>query len=162
MSFCLTLRPVATAVLFIGLALLPNHAVAAPDDSAALAGVKTGKAFFDVNVAEADRLLLYLKVIGLTRASLSRQQVPPDLIVAFRGPAVKLVVKNDSDVKSQAIATLIDKLRTEGVRFEVCAVATALFEVDNAKILPGIDVVGNTFISSLGYQSRGYALIPLL
>lgn len=162
MSFRLPLRPVATAVLLITLALFPGYASATPNDSAALAGITTGKAFFDVNLAETDRLLLYLKVIEMTQASLKQQQVSPELIVAFRGPAVKLVVKNDSDVKFQRVATLIDRLRSEGVRFEACAVATELFGVDNASILPSITVVGNTFISSIGYQSRGYALIPLL
>lgn len=162
MSFRLALRS-SVVVLFLGLVLFPGPAAAAPpDDRVALAGVTAGKAFFDVNLADADRLILYLKVIGLTRSALAQQQVPPDLVAAFRGPAVKLVVKNDGDAKARLIAAHIRKLRAEGVRFEACAVATALFEVDNDSILPEVTVVGNTFISSIGYQSRGYALIPLL
>lgn len=135
-------------------------AAAVPDDRAALAGVSSGKGFFDVNVAEADRLLLYLKVIGLTHASLAEQQVSPDLIVAFRGPAVKLLVLGDE--KGQAIAGQIRRLHEQGVRFEACAVATGLFEVDVTKLPAEVTLVGNTFVSSIGYQSRGYALIPIL
>lgn len=163
MSFHPSLRPVATVALLLCLGLFPRHVVAAPpDDSVALAGVTTGKALFDVNVSDADQLILYLKVIGMTRAALAQQQVLPDLVVAFRGPAVKLVVAKDGDAKTAAIAAEIARLSSAGVRFEACAVATGLFGVDNATILPSIAVVGNTFISSIGYQSRGYALIPLL
>jgi peroxiredoxin family protein len=45
------------------------------------------------------------------------------------------------------------------VRLEACSVATALFGVDNETILPEIVVVGNTFISALGFQAVGYAPI---
>jgi hypothetical protein len=40
-------------------------------------------------------------------------------------------------------------------------VATRLFSVDNATLLPGIEPVGNTFVSLIGYQAQGYATIPV-
>ena len=154
-------RHLVIVLLFATLASASGAlAAAVPDDRAALAGVGSGKGFFDVNVAEADRLLLYLKVIGATRASLVQQRVSPDLVVAFRGPAVNLLVLNDE--KGLAIASQIRQLHEQGVRFEACAVATSLFEVDTTKIPGEVSLVGNTFISSIRYKSRAYALIPIL
>lgn len=151
----------AAIVLGLALVLPPTAAIAAaPNDHVALTGITTGKGFFDLNVAEADRLLLYLKVITQTRAGLLEQKVAPDLIVAFRGPSVKLIVASD-DEKGQAIATLIRRLQADGVRFEACAVALRLFDIDPGRVIPEVAIVGNTFISSIGYQGRGYALIPI-
>ncbi|ODU00321.1 MAG: hypothetical protein ABS89_09155 [Thiobacillus sp. SCN 63-1177] len=46
-------------------------------------------------------------------------------------------------------------------RHEVCAVATRVFNVDNATILPGMQLVGDGFISLIGWQTQGYKLVPL-
>lgn len=133
------------------------------DDRQALAGVSTGRALFDVNIADAGKLILYLKVIRETREGLLRQQVTPDFIVAFRGPAVQLVADRQQRNKELTEAwQLIGELKKGGVRFEACGVATRLFGVENGSIIPEVSVVGNTFISSIGYQTKGYALIPIM
>jgi len=46
-----------------------------------------------------------------------------------------------------------------GVKFEACNIATNLFGIDNETILLEIKVVGNTFISAIGYQTKGYSPI---
>jgi intracellular sulfur oxidation DsrE/DsrF family protein len=138
-----------------------------PNDRAALQGVKTGKGLFDINISEAGKLPLYLQVIKETHAALKAQGVKPELIVAFRGAAVPFVSterKGRSAEQLEVLAksdALIGELARLGVKFEACAVAARLFGVDQASILPGIRVVGNTFVSLIGYQTKGYALIPI-
>ncbi len=154
----------------LALLLAAPLAMAAPDDSEALRGIEKGKIFFDVNLTQPEPLVLYLNVIRQTRESLLAQGVSPDFIVAFRGLSVKFVTRDLSGVPStqqptyQAIAQLISELEGMGIRFQACAVATGLFGVDNASILPEVTVVGNTFISSMAYQSKrnGYAVIPVM
>lgn len=96
-----------------------------------------------------------------------KQGVKPDLIVAFRGGAVRLVSSNRTGFSTDEredlghADELIRELAQQGVRFEACAIATRLFHVDNASINPDVKVVGNTFISLIGYQARGYAVIPI-
>jgi hypothetical protein len=34
--------------------------------------------------------------------------------------------------------------------------------VDPKTLLPGIEHVGNTFVSQIGYQAKGYAIIPIM
>lgn len=140
---------------------------ATPDDSDALAGVQTTKTLFDVSVGDAQKLVFYLNVFRKTYDDLVRQGKQPDMIIAFRGPAVRLInsetwsfTEEDQEQLEKA-KQLITELQGLGVRLEACSVATELFKVDNSTILPEIKVVGNTFISLTGYQSKGYALIPV-
>lgn len=156
-------------VLTAALMLATVPAIGAePDDSYALRGVKIGKAFFDVNVGEAPKLALYLQVIKETHQGLVRQNVKPEIIIAFRGPSVQLVTLDSAGIPVEhqgyltEVRRLISELKALGVRFEACAVATRLFDIDNSSVLSDVTVVGNTFISSIGYQTRGYAIIPIL
>lgn len=141
--------------------------VATPDDRAALRGVKSGKGIFDINITDVEKLPLYLQVIKETNDGLKKQGVKPDLIVAFRGGAVRFVSKSRtgfSDDQKESLEhadALIQELAKQGVRFEACAIATRLFHVDNDSIIPDVKIVGNTFISLIGYQTNGYAIIPI-
>ncbi len=44
---------------------------------------------------------------------------------------------------------------------ESCSIATKLMGVDNVTFIPYVKPVGNTFVSLIGYQKKGYALIPI-
>jgi len=114
-------------LLLLGMILFPFATLAGqPDDAAALEGVERGKVVFDINNSSASSLNLYLAVIRETHDDLVRQGVEPDILLAFRGPAVTLV-------------------STDRERL----------------LLDGIEPVGNTFVSLIGYQARGYAVIPI-
>lgn len=157
-------RVVLLAVLV--LAAIPLTATAF-DDADALKGVTTGKAVFDITIGNPAKLALYLSIIEETYQGLVRQGVKPDLIVAFHGEAITLVSKNrEKAPKDQLavyddIAMLIKDLKELGVKFEGCSIAARLLKVDPASLYPEIKVVGNTFISLMGYQNRGYAYIPI-
>ncbi|MBF0623955.1 MAG: DsrE family protein [Magnetococcales bacterium] len=161
--------------LLLGLALIAGPAAVwaeAPsqplNDADALQGVTVGKVVFDIGMANPQTLPLYLKVIAQTHADLVRQKVEPHIVLAFHGGAVKLISSNrealpmDQHASLEEIAALIADLQKQpGVRMEVCGLATRLMGVDNATILPGIKVVGNTFVSLTGYHAQGYAAIPI-
>ena len=58
------------------------------------------------------------------------------------------------------VAKLQEISKLQGVEsLEQCHVAMRLTKVAADKILPEIKVVGNGWISLMGYQSRGYAYI---
>jgi intracellular sulfur oxidation DsrE/DsrF family protein len=48
------------------------------------------------------------------------------------------------------------------VRMEACSITTRLAGIDSETLLPGIDLVGNTFVSQIGYQAKGFAVIPIM
>ena len=134
------------------------HAAQKPDDREALAGLKTAKVIFDVRVADLDKLIFNLALFGETLEGMVAQGVKPEMIVAFRGPGVKLLSSATLDVEA---INLLRDLKERGVRFEACAVAMRTFKADPAGLIPEINLVANVFNSFIGYQNKGYAMIAI-
>lgn len=136
-------------------------------DHGALQGVDIGKGLFDINLSTVPKLELYLSVIKKTHQDLVRQGKKPEFIIAFRGASVRLINSETwsfPEEEQQSLAksaALIKELQEMGAVVEACSIATELFKVENSTLLPGITVVGNTFVSLIGYQAQGYALIPI-
>ena len=59
------------------------------------------------------------------------------------------------------IESNVEALAALGVKQEVCAVATRVFGIENDKLLPDLTLVGDGFISLIGYQAQGYLLVPV-
>lgn len=157
-------------LILMSLLLMSQNIIAEeniPDDSDALKGVTTGKVIFDINMKEAKKMTLYLKVIEQTVDDMQRQGVKPDVILAFRGLSVRLISTDREQMELtdfnylDQIAQQLTVLHKKGVRMEACSVATRLFKVDNNTLLEFIKPVGNTFVSLTGYQAQGYANIPI-
>ena len=160
-------------ILLIGWMLtLPGIVVAAEktpiNDSVALGDLSTGKGVFLVDIGEAGKLNFYLEVIQGTYKRMKKQGVTPEFILVYIGPSVKYLSASPANETEQAaggllldIETNVEALAALGVRQEVCAVATAVFGIDNETVLPGMTLVGDGFISLIGYQSQGYHLVPV-
>jgi intracellular sulfur oxidation DsrE/DsrF family protein len=137
------------------------------DDSDALHGVHTTKGLFDINVSDAQKLELYLNVIKKTHDDLVAQGQRPDFVIAFRGASVRFISSElwsfsvEDQQSLQRSAAMLRELKALGVKLEACSIATDLFKIDNSTILPEIKVVGNTFVSLIGYQAQGYGLVPI-
>ena len=145
----------------------PAGAQSTADDRAALAGLKEARVAFDITAGEAKRLLSVLNVIDETRESLIKQGVTPRFVLTFRGPATVLISPNMEKVKPEdrdTVAKIAAKLRqlrgAGGVEaVEQCSVAMRLTETKAEHVLPEVKIVGNSWISLMAYQSRGYAYI---
>jgi len=152
---------VLVSTLLLALLALPAaiHADSTlPDDRFALKGLKQAHAIFDVRLAELDKLLFNLKLVKETWEGISSQKVKPTMIVSLRGPAVKLFTKEQAVPE---LKDLLNDLKQKGIRIEICSVATRVFKVDNAQLLPDLLLVGNVLTSQIAWQNKGYALITL-
>jgi hypothetical protein len=137
-------------------------------DAAALENVSTGKVLWDINIDNPAKLALYLSVIIETYEGLVNQGVKPDMIFAFRGASVKLISNNREQIPSEdhndldKVQQLLNELqKKEHIKMESCCIATRVFGVEDNSILTGIKPVGNTFISIIGYHTKGYAVIVI-
>jgi intracellular sulfur oxidation DsrE/DsrF family protein len=125
------------------------------------------KVAFDVTNGDAASLVKELSVIDETRQSLIKQGVKPHFVVAFRGPATRLVQTDASKIKPEErdqvaqIAGAVKALSAAaGVEsLEQCGVAVRLVGTNPEDVLPGIKVVGNGWISLMAYQAKGYGYI---
>ncbi|BCO31948.1 hypothetical protein TspCOW1_20510 [Thiohalobacter sp. COW1] len=155
-------------VLSLVLATGQGHAGSRINDSAALADLKVGQAVFLIDIADAKKMNFYLEVIQGTFKGMRDQGVTPDFVMVYIGPSVQYLSTSPSaDVEARYGAVLmemesnVEKLAALGVRQEVCAVATDAFGIDNKTLLPELDLVGDGFISLIGYQAQGYHLVPV-
>ena len=156
----------AILLLFASQALLAQQGPI--NDAAALADLKTGKGVFLVDISDANKLNFYLEVIQGTYKRMKSQGVEPDFVLVYIGPSVKYLTSNPStETEKEAGGVLLDiesnveKLGKLGVRQEICAVATRVFGVDNDTVFPDLTLVGDGFISLIGYQAQGYHLVPV-
>jgi intracellular sulfur oxidation DsrE/DsrF family protein len=147
--------------------IAPAAEVTAPGDAAALAGLTGGKAIFDVTTKEPGRLLFVVKLIGETYDSMLAQGVQPDFVVSFRGGTLPLLRQEPERVDDREKALLsevrerIAALEKDKARIEACNVAAGIFKVTPDQLAPGITMIGNSLVSLIGYQNKGYALVPM-
>lgn len=136
-------------------------------DRHALDGVKTGKALFDIATGNPNAMMTTLDVIGETIDDLKRYGIKPEIVIAFRGPAVRFLTGDSSRIPPEHAAAAmelsarIEQLAARGVRIEVCGITMRMMKMDGATLVKGVQPVANTFNSLIGYQAKGYALIPI-
>lgn len=138
------------------------------NDKDALAGLKSANAVFDITTANPKKLNFYLKLIGDTAASMRAQGVTPKFVLSFRGPATIYMSSDRKKVKlenlevAEAITKKIHKLsKSSDMKLVQCAVAANALKVDTKTIDPAVTVVGNSWISLIAYQNKGYAIVPV-
>lgn len=144
-------------------------AVAAELDNAeAVRGLETVRAVYDVRKSNPKALAAYLKAIVGNHANLLKEGVKPDLRMVFIAEAVKFITTEptpeialEHEATLKDIAATIAELDRLGVKMEVCGGATRAYGVDNDTLLPQLKAVRSGFIAIMGYQSQGYALVPV-
>jgi intracellular sulfur oxidation DsrE/DsrF family protein len=153
------------ATLFIALPATP----ALSGEYPALDGIDGVKAVFDVTAASPRA------AYGTFRAARHVYQdenvralaTPPKVAVVFHGAAVKLISTDwsefpESEHKNlKQFTDLLRQMKKEGVTLEVCLYAAKGQGVDPAEIMEEVDHVANGFISVIGYQHQGYAVVTI-
>lgn len=90
-----------------------------------------------------------------------------NIAVVFHGPAVKLLstdrsLFNEAEwVEVEKFQKTLQQMKNDGVKLEICLYAAKVMGVDKATIIPEIDHVGNGFVSVIGYQMQGYAVVRI-
>lgn len=138
------------------------------NDKVALNGVKETKSVFLIDFTNVKKTAFYLNIIEGTHKGLVSQGVKPNMVLVFIGETVKFLstkqdeafeMQNEDDL--QSIQDSIKRLASLGVRMEVCAVATKVFNIDNNTIPKEMDVIADGFISLIGWQTQGHKLVPI-
>jgi intracellular sulfur oxidation DsrE/DsrF family protein len=91
----------------------------------------------------------------------------PNVVIVFHGPVVKLLSTDNASfnaeerVEVQKFQATLKQMKKDGVTLEVCRFALKGMGVDEATIIPEIDPVDNGFVSVIGYQMQGYAVVRI-
>ena len=155
---------VSLAVFFL---VLSSISFALAEEYSAMKGVNSVNAIFDMRDGNPQTAVIHLNLIHDSYNELVAMKKNAAFSVVFMASAVKLISTDHSSFKAEdqkslkEIAGIISKMSKSGIRVEVCLFAVKLFGVEPASILPEIEQVGNGWISEIGYQARGYGLVPV-
>ncbi|NCO52198.1 MAG: DsrE family protein [Deltaproteobacteria bacterium] len=156
-------------ILFTGILVLTTVATLAaqPNNHLALEGLQHTGVYFDVTLGQPQKLLLRLTLIEETINGLTAAGLTPAVVIGFRGGATLFLTRGDhylpkEDLAAkQAIQAQIRRLKQRGYQPEQCALAARLLNVKQEDIITDVPLVANGYISMIGYQSRGYAYVPM-
>lgn len=135
----------------------------------ALEGVKSVSTIFDFRDGKPESALDHLKLIHETYKDQAVQAISekPKFVVVFMGPSALVLSQNrekfSADEKKQLeeFDTIVSAMAKAGIELEVCTAAITYFGVDPKSIAPEVKQVDNGWIASLGYQQRGYSMVPV-
>ncbi len=152
------------------LALLPADAVSAETGRYnSLGGIQGMDLAYDFRLTEPKVAALFLRLIHETwqDQTVRGMKDAPRFVVVVNGGAVKLIAKDqpgysDEDrVYIEEIAERIEQMAADGIQFEGCLKAAAIFGVDHELFVDDIHKISNAWISIAGYQAQQYAFMPI-
>lgn len=139
-----------------------------PNDRTALEGIEVGRIFWDVTIGEPQLLAGRLGVIDQTYRDMVRQNVTPEMILAFRGGSVRLLTSDltvfaeESRPEVQDLQRRLQQMmELPGVRMEACYIAMRRVPLEPENLIRGIETVNNTFLSAMGYGQKGFISLPI-
>jgi intracellular sulfur oxidation DsrE/DsrF family protein len=148
---------------------LVTHGDDAKDEYASLEGAKRFDVAYDLRNANPKQAALFLRLIheGFHDDSVRKVTDTPHAAIVINGTAVRLIGESDTAYtkEEKLLITEIDArikaMAKDGIRIEVCLMAAKIFKVDAATFPSDVKPVENAWISLVGYQGKGYSLIPV-
>lgn len=132
------------------------------DDSVALKGLSEAKGIFLIDFTNAKTTSAYMNLIVQTYKDFEDQNVKPKFVVAIIGKTVKFLdTKNANTPELKSIQNSIESLSKLGVRMEICDIALKVFNVPSENMPKSMAIVRNGFVSLIGWQNKGYKLVPI-
>lgn len=160
------------ALLFAGtlvccLAFLANPGMSQKYE--ALQGVDSIKALFDFRSGDPGSLYSHLHLVYTTYKdqTVRNSDDSPQFAVIFMSQSVVALSRNRGQFSAEERKTLkkmddlLAKMDKAGITLEVCKVAAGSQNVDLDSIIPEVQPVPNGWVSSIGYQAKGYSLVPV-
>jgi intracellular sulfur oxidation DsrE/DsrF family protein len=156
--------------LFIILSFLMVSTINAKtiDNSKSLHNVKNVNVAVMVDFTDISTTAFYLNVLEETYDTFKQLNIEPKMVVVFVGKTVTFLssqqnkqfeLENREHLNS--IRNSIKKLSDKGIRTEVCAYATKVFNIGNDTLPKESYLVTNGFVSYIGYQAQGYQTLPI-
>lgn len=155
-------------VVALLVSLLPGH-ILAEGYGNALKGVATYDAVYDVSTGDPKiaNVVFWAVKNSYEVAEVKALPQTPNIAVVFHGPVVKLLSSDQTGFNAadwaevEKFQNTLREMKKDGVKLEICLYAAQVMGVDKAKIIPEIDHVGNGFVSVIGYQKQGYAVVRI-
>lgn len=137
------------------------------DNSRSLAGVQKASIYFDVSLKDDELLVFRMDLLDRTIKTLEESGLEVSAVVGIRGHASRFITKDDHYVldeqidNKKKIQQWVKRLSDRGVVIEQCSVAAGMHDIATDDFLPEVTIVGNGYVSLVGYQAQGYSVVPM-
>lgn len=125
------------------------------------------KAVFDCSSSNANYIKSRMWLVGKTIDMIEEQGDTSQVVLTLHGGCVPMVSKYyneivpDEDVRNikQAQDHLKSLSKRKNVKIIACAMSLDANAIDKEEVLPFIQIVKNSFLDTIYYQNKGYALM---
>lgn len=155
------------AFIIIGCLTMPLAAASSEDNSNALAGLNTAKVYFDVSLKDDNLLVFRMELLDKTIKQMEDAGLDVSGVVGFRGGASRFITRDDHYVleeeidNKKKIQQWVREFAERGIVVEQCAIAAEILDIPQQDFIPEVKIVGNGYISLVGYQAQGYSVVPM-
>lgn len=130
---------------------------------------ETFKAVFDCSSNDPRYILSRMALIEKTKAQVEARGDKAIFAITMHGGCVKAasehadyLVKDEEVVFIREAQRSLERLsKAKDVEIVACAIALEGNAIDRDDVLPFIRITENSYIDTIGFQNRGYALMPL-
>ena len=135
--------------------------------SQSLKDLTAAQIYFDVNVGIPEKLVLRLSLIDETISQLEAAGVKTDVVIAFRGKASKFVtngnwyIEEEEQAAKAKVHKWLETFAKKSIHMEQCLIAANLHGIAPEDIRTELEVTLNGYTSMIGYQTRGFVMIPM-
>ncbi|GAB4338277.1 MAG: hypothetical protein Kow0089_10070 [Desulfobulbaceae bacterium] len=132
-------------------------------------GRRAVSAVFDLRQKDIARAAIQIDLIhqSFYAETVREGKNPPRFVIVFGGAGVRLVSNTRTGYTDQEttlldlISARLETMAREGIRLEACLFAADTLDIDPATLLSFVHPVENGWLSLIGYQARGYSLVPV-
>ena len=125
------------------------------------------KAVFDCSSEDPRYVLSRMNLVEKTATMIESGEEKVDFALTLHGGCVPMVSKAYGDIVDdtdmiyvkKAQETLMRLSKKEGVRIIVCAMSLENNGIEKDEVVSFVDISKNSFIDTIAYQNRGYAIM---
>ena len=134
-----------------------------------LTEAKEYKAIFDCSSNDSYYIMTRMNLIGKTMDMMERSGDKANFVITLHGGCILLASKEYFEIADDNDLAYIQKAQDsikylsqkKDVSIIACAIALKANAIEQSEVLPFINISKNSFIDTIDYQNRGYALMPL-
>lgn len=161
------LSKIIMALSIVGLFAVQSLADTKFDNKGSLKGLQQAHVYFDVNLKDDKLLVLRMELLDRTVKELEEAGLEVTGVIGFRGGASRYITKVDHYVLERQISNKrkiqdwVKRFSDKGIVIEQCLIAAQILDIPTNDFLPEVTIVGNGYISLVGYQAQGYSVVPM-
>ena len=161
------LQKVLLTISIFGCLTVPAVAGSNQNNGSALNGLKTARVYFDVSLKDDNLLVFRMELLDKTVKQMEDAGLKVNTVVGFRGGASRFITRDEHYVLEEEISNKkkiqdwVKRFSERGMVIEQCAIAADIHDIPHEDFMEEVTVVGNGYVSLVGYQAQGYSVVPM-